>query len=42
MVGGAPLYGQRDQMNARDAYEQRIEQLQNLIDKYMNEEDDEF
>ena len=29
-------------MNARDAYEQKIEQLRNLIDKYMAEENDEY
>ena len=41
LLQGQPLYGQK-QMNARDAYEQRIEQLRNLIDKYMTEENDEY
>ena len=41
LLQGQPLYGQKE-MTARDAYEQRIEKLRNLIDKYMTEENDEY
>ena len=36
MVGGAPLF----QQDSADAYDQKLEQLRTLIDRYMREEDE--